>query len=1133
MRSPVIGTTPPFLFGILACLFSPIFAENSRGIAVRPKTPDMKTVIGDNWLLLVGINNYKHFDNLKAPINDVKALKKVLYEKYWYHPEHTIELLDEQATRRNIKRALVQLMDVLQPHDTILVYYAGHGNYARNNVGFWLPHDAGKDPIDQENWLSTADLKGYMSSFKCRHVLLVADSCFSGDLLQNFRSTERPEIHNEYYRNAYGRKSRVVITSGGLEEVPDLEIGQHSAFAYHLIGELEANREDWLGTLKLYANFAPGLTRSTPYLGVLKDSGHQDGGSYVFFRRPTPGPDIDKHYQEARQLEAKANTVEKLREAMTQYQRYLAVLPQEQFPFEFQRAREAQERIEKAIRGISAVKEGDSSSAKSSLQQAIMKYDGLPEMSSTKQIQQWEDFRLAAQAIEHEKYDDASRIIEQLMRQRQSEEVAGFAKDLQSVLWATQLYSKEKKTIAEGAALDARARDLQLALRILNQATADARWPAKLRAKTVERLKSFQAQTFKQARDLLAEATNFENRGFFDAEGALGHYESAKALGQMLHVAGFITEAKAIDTPATLGEARARENEAFLRDGLNAQSVSGVRIWLQKSPDNPAKAYWEQTLEKFDLMVGIHGGYKGADAYDEWKKSADSLDSIERWFDGHKLPLNYPGSFKRANQLLLATLRQGIESCEEIENLEFELPVVQEDFKEHYQKLITGFPKTQLSTKPLVDSMKKLRKKILEAALALEFSDGLNDAQQAVRTYSLMPPKQSFEGKENVQELVDATAATDRVTQAMNVQKEVHAGAGADVAEYIQKRMAKLYPQRTPGWVQVLQKNAQAHEDLIQETRLALAAMVEKDTPQNRKKLMGAWKLLSRHKPDAANWSAYDLTRIGVAWRDLCLAVFYGLYRNYQLGGGEYMFVSDQNNFRSPMVWVAANEGGEAPGFFVDKHEVTIGQFAEFWKEIREGKPGFRSWESQLEDVARHLEKVDEKAAFPDDWPMVMVTYQDAVDFAEWSNLRQSLAKTKANRALPTTLEWNRAAFAAMGEAEDRLFPWGGEWKNVTNTSGKDAAGRPFDPWTKAVPSALLSADRSSWGALAMGGNVSEWVTARPLAVKQVNLGGNFESSTDRASSAFRSSRQNVEVREGTVGFRCILRLPIKWDTVD
>ncbi len=1127
------GTTHPCLLAILACL-SPLLAENTRGIAVRPKAPDKKTIIGDNWLLLVGINKYKNFDNLKAPVNDSKALKKVLYEKYWYHPEHTIELLDEQATRRNIKRALVQLLDVLQPHDTLLVYYAGHGDYARNNVGFWLPHDAGKDPIDQENWLSTADLKGYMSSFKCRHVLLVADACFSGDLLQNFRSAARPEIKNDYYRKAYGRKSREVITSGGLEEVPDQEIGQHSAFAYHFIGELEANREDWLGTLKLYANFAPGLTRSTPYLGVLKDSGHQEGGSYIFFRRPTPGRDIDKHYQEARQLEAKANTVEKLRDAKTKYQRYLALVPQDKFPFEFQRATDAQERIEKAIRGIAAVRRGDTSKSKSSLHQAIKKYDGLPEMSSTKQIKQWEDFRLAARAIEYDKYEDASRIIEGLMRQRQSDEVARYAKDLQSVLWATQLYSKEKQSVSDAAVLQTRRKDLQLALRILNQATADTRWPTKLRSRTVERLRTFRSQTFKQARELLADATSLETRGFFDAEGALGQYESAKALGEMLHVAGFFTEAKAIDTPATLGQARARENEAFLRGGLNAQSVSGVRIWLQKSPENPARDYWEQALEKFDLMVSVHGARKGADTYGKWKKSADSLDSIERWFERHKPPLNYPGSFKRANQLLLATLRQGIETCEEIEDLDLELPIVKEEFKEHYQKLITGFPKTQLSTEPLADSMKKLRRKILKVAEKLEFSDGLDDAQQAIKTYGLLPPRQSFEGKESDKELAAAIAATYRVTRALNVQKEVHVKAGADVAEHIQKRMAILYPQKTPGWVKVLQKNAQAHEDLIQEVRLALAAMIEADTPQNRKKITWAWKMLSKHEPDDTSWSACERTRIGGAWRDLCLAVNYGLYRDYKLGGGgEYVFISDHNNFRSPMIWVPAKEGDEDPGFFVDKHEVTIGQFAEFWKKIREGKPGFRSWDSQLEDVARHLEKVKDNANFPGDWPMVMVTYQDAVDFAEWSNLQQSQAKTKSNRALPTTLEWKRAAFAAVDEDEDRLFPWGDEWKNVTNTSGKDAAGRPFDPWSKAVPSALLTEDRSSWGALAMGGNVSEWVTARPFSVKQASLGGNYENSTDRASSAFRSSRKNIEVREGTVGFRCILRLPVKWADVD
>lgn len=116
-----------------------------------------------------------------------------------------------------------------------------------------------------------------MGKMKARHVVLASDSCFSGDILNPNRSAA-PEINDEYFRNAYDRVSRQVLTSGASEVVPD-----DSSFSRQLKLALEGNNRAYLDPLMLFSQLRLGVKGTTPLFGSLKDSGHQDGGSFLFF----------------------------------------------------------------------------------------------------------------------------------------------------------------------------------------------------------------------------------------------------------------------------------------------------------------------------------------------------------------------------------------------------------------------------------------------------------------------------------------------------------------------------------------------------------------------------------------------------------------------------------------------------------------------------------------------------------------------------------------------------------------------------------------------------------------------------------------------------------------------------------
>ena len=209
---------------------------------------------------------------LQHPVTDARAIKEILAEKYYI--DQFDELYDADATKAAIFRLLDHLASSTHPEDSVLIYYAGHGYFDENSsTSFWAPVDGGKDRFEQKNWIASAQLRGYISKMKARHVLLISDSCFAGDILDTSRGTE-PVIDAEYYRNAYARVSRQVLTSGASENVSDI-----SSFSRQLELALEGNTQPCIDPLTLFSQIRLGVTGSNPLYGSLKDSRATDGRS--------------------------------------------------------------------------------------------------------------------------------------------------------------------------------------------------------------------------------------------------------------------------------------------------------------------------------------------------------------------------------------------------------------------------------------------------------------------------------------------------------------------------------------------------------------------------------------------------------------------------------------------------------------------------------------------------------------------------------------------------------------------------------------------------------------------------------------------------------------------------------------
>lgn len=264
----------------LACVCVNISAQD-RGLSqVAAENLGSSANIGKQYALFIAIDAYNAWTPLRKPVSDAREIRDILKKDYYI--DEVIELYNKQATRANIAKTFSDLQKKLGIHDSLFIYYAGHGHYDKSSdAGFWIPVDGGTDEFSQENWLPNSQIRGYISQLNTIHVFLVSDACFSGDILNTKRSMP-PNIDNAYYRKAYGLTSRQVLTSGSSETVPD-----KSEFSAAFINCLRKNTQPLIDPLSIYNDVRLSVKQTLPLFGELNQAKHQDGASFLFFRRQT------------------------------------------------------------------------------------------------------------------------------------------------------------------------------------------------------------------------------------------------------------------------------------------------------------------------------------------------------------------------------------------------------------------------------------------------------------------------------------------------------------------------------------------------------------------------------------------------------------------------------------------------------------------------------------------------------------------------------------------------------------------------------------------------------------------------------------------------------------------------------
>jgi FOG: TPR repeat, SEL1 subfamily len=262
--------------------------SRSTGQAVGLPRPKDLGAFGNYHALVIGNDEYRQLPRLNTAVNDAREIDRTLKARYGF--KVTLLL---NADRYQILSALNGIRERLTDKDNLLIYYAGHGELDRKNQrGHWLPVDA--EPNSSANWISNSAITDILNAMNVQQLLVVADSCYAGTLTRSsvgrldaaLSETERLKVIQLMAR----KRSRMVMTSGGLEPVLDSVGGSHSVFGQPFIELLQTNVGVLSGQemfrqlqMRVAATAQRVDAQQVPEYAPIKFAGHE-AGDFFFVR---------------------------------------------------------------------------------------------------------------------------------------------------------------------------------------------------------------------------------------------------------------------------------------------------------------------------------------------------------------------------------------------------------------------------------------------------------------------------------------------------------------------------------------------------------------------------------------------------------------------------------------------------------------------------------------------------------------------------------------------------------------------------------------------------------------------------------------------------------------------------------
>ncbi|HEX8423665.1 MAG TPA: LpqB family beta-propeller domain-containing protein, partial [Pyrinomonadaceae bacterium] len=204
------------------------------------------------YMLAIGVNEYENANfNLKYAVADARSFASAFIKQQSqlgrYAGVKPVGILDRNATKANIMRALTSLAAQVQPEDAVVVYFAGHG-MAYQNQFYLLPHDlgyaGGRNQLDAAGLqlmlsrsVSDRELEAAFEGVDAGAFLLVIDACNSGQALESEEGRRGPMNAKGLAQLAYEKGMYVLTAAQSFQAAQEVSKLGHGLLTYVLIEE--------------------------------------------------------------------------------------------------------------------------------------------------------------------------------------------------------------------------------------------------------------------------------------------------------------------------------------------------------------------------------------------------------------------------------------------------------------------------------------------------------------------------------------------------------------------------------------------------------------------------------------------------------------------------------------------------------------------------------------------------------------------------------------------------------------------------------------------------------------------------------------------------------------------------------
>ena len=309
-----------FSFLVLLTLFPASSNTTTRGINITSKQGQSFYLYKDYHALVVGISNYEKWPDLPNAVKDAREVATKLEQLGF---EVKLVLNPSSREMKNTLTEVVYGMGNLK-NRALLFYFAGHGETLQladgTELGYIIPSDCPlkmKDPMGFDNKaVSMKEMEILALKVKCKHLLMVFDSCFSGSIFNLVRAAPLDISEKS------ALPVRQFITAGGSgEQVPDQSVFK-VVFLNGIAGDADLNGDGYVTGSELgmhlqekVVNYSRGGQH--PQYGKINNP-KLDRGDFIFVPSEAHGKEVAEETDstEAAEKMALEKELERLRAEM-------------------------------------------------------------------------------------------------------------------------------------------------------------------------------------------------------------------------------------------------------------------------------------------------------------------------------------------------------------------------------------------------------------------------------------------------------------------------------------------------------------------------------------------------------------------------------------------------------------------------------------------------------------------------------------------------------------------------------------------------------------------------------------------------------------------------------------------------